>query len=58
MSPPDDPPGDVPPVHPGDLARRITRRRIELGKSIEEVADKAGLDPGYLRYFEESATGT
>ena len=44
-------------AHPGDMAQRITRRRTELGQSIEEVAEKAGVDPGYLRYFEESAEG-
>ena len=47
----------------GDLARRVARRRTELGKSIEEVASVVGVDPGYLRYFEESpgvrlSTGT
>jgi len=57
VSPPDEQSGDVPSPHPGDLAKRITRRRTELGKSIEEVAEKAGVDPGYLRYFEESAAG-
>jgi len=44
-----------PAAHSGDLARRVARRRAELGKSIEEVAAAAGIDPGYLRYFEESA---
>jgi nitroimidazol reductase NimA-like FMN-containing flavoprotein (pyridoxamine 5'-phosphate oxidase superfamily) len=39
----------------GDLARRVHRRRTELGKSIEEVAERAGVDPAYLRYFENSA---
>jgi len=53
----------VPAVHTGDLARRVARRRTELGKSVEEVAEAAGIDPGYLRYFEESegvrlSTGT
>jgi nitroimidazol reductase NimA-like FMN-containing flavoprotein (pyridoxamine 5'-phosphate oxidase superfamily) len=41
---------------PGDMSRRVARRREELGKSIEEVAEKAGVDPGYLRYFEQHAT--
>src|SRR6516225_1784091 len=41
-------------THPSDLARRAAHRRKELGKSIEEVAAKAGIDPGYLRYFEEN----
>ncbi len=58
MSPPGPIGGDDDPeAHPGDMARRITRRRTELGQSIEEVAAKAGVDPGYLRYFEESAQG-
>jgi hypothetical protein len=38
----------------GDLARRVTHRRHELGKSIDEVSEKAGVDPAYLRYFESS----
>ncbi len=56
MSAPEEP-ADVPALHTGDLARRIARRRTELGKSVEEVAAKAGIDPDYLRYFEESAGG-
>ena len=51
------PPDDIPAIHTGDLARRVARRRTELGLSIEEVAAKAGIDPGYLRYFEESTGG-
>ena len=39
---------------PGDLARRITRRRDELGLSIEMLASRAGIDPVYLSYFERS----
>ena len=39
------------------MARRVARRRAELGKSIEEVASVAGIDPEYLRYFEKSADG-
>jgi len=47
----------------GDLARRVARRRAEVGKSVEEVASAVGVDPGYLRYFEASpgvrlSTGT
>jgi transcriptional regulator with XRE-family HTH domain len=41
--------------HGGDMSRRAARRRAELGLSVEEVASKAGIDPGYLRYFEENA---
>ncbi|GAA0833819.1 pyridoxamine 5'-phosphate oxidase family protein [Streptosporangium amethystogenes subsp. fukuiense] len=47
---------------PGDLGRRIARRREDLGFSREELARRAGIDPGYLAYLEESAaspnTGT
>jgi transcriptional regulator with XRE-family HTH domain len=39
----------------GDMSRRVARRRTELGLSIEEVGSKAGIDPEYLRYFEENA---
>lgn len=53
MSPPDPDPQSTPP-QPGDLARRVAHRRLELGKSIEEVAEEAGVDPAYLRYFERS----
>jgi transcriptional regulator with XRE-family HTH domain len=37
-----------------DLARRVTHRRNDLGLSVEELASRAGIDPGYLRYFERS----
>jgi transcriptional regulator with XRE-family HTH domain len=40
---------------PGDLSRRIFHRRRELGLSVEELAEQAGVDPGYLRYFEGSS---
>jgi transcriptional regulator with XRE-family HTH domain len=42
------------PLLAGDLARRVTRRRNELGLSIEELASRAGIDPEYLAYFERS----
>jgi nitroimidazol reductase NimA-like FMN-containing flavoprotein (pyridoxamine 5'-phosphate oxidase superfamily) len=42
------------PSRAGDLARRVAHRRNELGKSIDEVAEQAGVDPAYLRYFESS----
>jgi nitroimidazol reductase NimA-like FMN-containing flavoprotein (pyridoxamine 5'-phosphate oxidase superfamily) len=32
------------------------RRREQLGKSLDEVAAKAAIDPRYLRYFEQNAT--
>ncbi|MDF5754214.1 pyridoxamine 5'-phosphate oxidase family protein [Spongiactinospora sp. TRM90649] len=38
---------------PGDLGRRIAHRREALGLSREELAERAGLDPGYLTYLEE-----
>ena len=51
--------GAEPPVtsssHPGDLARRVTHRRRELGLTTEELARRAGIDPTYLEYFERTA---
>jgi transcriptional regulator with XRE-family HTH domain len=41
-------------MHVGDLARRVTHRRTELGLSINKLADRAGIDAGYLAYFEKS----
>ena len=41
--------------NPTDLARRVTHRRQELGLTSEELAQRAGIDPTYLRYFERSA---
>jgi nitroimidazol reductase NimA-like FMN-containing flavoprotein (pyridoxamine 5'-phosphate oxidase superfamily) len=38
----------------GDLARRVTRRRNELGLTVEALASRAGIDPVYLSYFERS----
>lgn len=39
----------------GDLAQRITARRLELGLSREELAARARMDPGYLDYLEHRA---
>jgi nitroimidazol reductase NimA-like FMN-containing flavoprotein (pyridoxamine 5'-phosphate oxidase superfamily) len=39
-------------IEPGDLARRITHRRQELGLTIEDLARQADMDPGFLEYFE------
>jgi len=39
----------------GDLARRVTRRRTELGLSTQELAKRAGIDAWFLAYFEQSA---
>lgn len=40
----------------GDIGRRMALRREELGLSPEEVAERAGTAPGYLRYVEEQPT--
>ncbi|RAG87309.1 hypothetical protein DN069_01925 [Streptacidiphilus pinicola] len=37
---------------PGDPGRRITRRRRELGLSVAEVAQRAGMTPGFLDWVE------
>ncbi len=39
--------------NPGDLGRRITERRVELGLDREELAHRAGIDPNYLRHLEQ-----
>ncbi|MFX4292958.1 helix-turn-helix domain-containing protein [Streptomyces bohaiensis] len=39
---------------PGDLGRRITARRLALGLSREEVADRARTTTGYIAYLEEN----
>jgi Pyridoxamine 5'-phosphate oxidase len=44
--------------HVGDLARRVTHRRTELGLSTEELAKRAGVDAWFLAYFEQSADTT
>ncbi len=44
--------------HVGDLARRLSHRRTELGLSTEELAIRAGVDARFLAYFEQSADGT
>jgi transcriptional regulator with XRE-family HTH domain len=38
----------------GDLGRRVSERRHELGLSVEDVARRAGMDPTYLRTLETS----
>jgi hypothetical protein len=35
----------APDAASGDMSRRAMRRRQQLGKSIDDVAAKAGLDP-------------
>lgn len=42
------------PSGPGDLARRVVRRRNELGITTEELAQRVGIDPTYLKYFERN----
>jgi transcriptional regulator with XRE-family HTH domain len=46
------------PTHIGDLARRVTHRRTELGLSTEELAHRAGVDAWFLAYFEQSSDTT
>jgi transcriptional regulator with XRE-family HTH domain len=38
----------------GDLGRRIVERRRQLGLTTEEVANRAGMAPGYLEYLEQT----
>jgi transcriptional regulator with XRE-family HTH domain len=42
-------------AHPGDIGRRVIARREELGLTREQVASRAGMSPGYVRYVEERA---
>jgi len=42
----------------GDLARRVAHRRSELVLSVEALAAQAGIDPGYLQYFETNPQAT
>ncbi|MFM9609309.1 helix-turn-helix domain-containing protein [Streptomyces niveiscabiei] len=44
-----------PQASPGDLGRRIARRRADLGLSRQDIAVRTGMAPGYLRYLEERA---
>jgi transcriptional regulator with XRE-family HTH domain len=37
---------------PGDIGRRVSARRTELGLSREALAERAGMDPGYIEYLE------
>jgi len=36
-----------------DLGRRVAARRKELNLTIEQVAERAGMAPGYLEYVEQ-----
>jgi transcriptional regulator with XRE-family HTH domain len=40
------------PPDPGDLSKRVTRRRAELGLSKAQVAARAGMSLRYLEYVE------
>ncbi|MER8105166.1 pyridoxamine 5'-phosphate oxidase family protein [Kitasatospora sp. NPDC094016] len=40
------------PADPGDLGRRVAHRRAQLGLTRELVAERGGLDPGFLEYLE------
>ncbi|WP_367325247.1 helix-turn-helix domain-containing protein [Streptomyces sp. HUAS ZL42] len=45
----------------GDLGRRLALRRTQLGLTLRETANRAGVAPSYLRYLEEhpgAAPGT
>ncbi|MFG1967226.1 pyridoxamine 5'-phosphate oxidase family protein [Nonomuraea sp. NPDC049028] len=37
----------------GDLGRRITYHRVRLGLTVDQVAERAEMSPGYLQYLEE-----
>ncbi|GAA3766362.1 helix-turn-helix domain-containing protein [Salinactinospora qingdaonensis] len=37
----------------GDIGRRVEQRRLELQLSREELAEQAGMAPGYVAYLEE-----
>jgi transcriptional regulator with XRE-family HTH domain len=41
---------------PGDLARRVRRRRGALGLSLEQVADRARMDPAFVELLERRPT--
>ena len=41
-----------PSRNPGDVGRRVAHRRGELGLSTDEVAERAGMDRGFLEYLE------
>jgi transcriptional regulator with XRE-family HTH domain len=48
--------GSTTDTGPSDLARRVIHRRKELGLSGEELAQRVGMDPNYLNYFEGNAS--
>src|SRR5580700_7911415 len=50
--------GGPPHARAGDLARRVSHRRNELGLTTEELARQAGVDAWFLAYFEQSSDTT
>ncbi|WP_042431513.1 helix-turn-helix domain-containing protein [Streptacidiphilus anmyonensis] len=40
------------PDHPGDLGRRIASRRRELGLSVDDLAERAGMAPAFVQWVE------
>ncbi|WP_327064386.1 helix-turn-helix domain-containing protein [Kitasatospora sp. NBC_01302] len=46
------PPARAGAADPGDLGRRVALRREHLGLSRDQVAERAGMAPGYLEYLE------
>ncbi|MFH8387031.1 helix-turn-helix domain-containing protein, partial [Kitasatospora sp. NPDC018058] len=40
------------PADPGDLGRRVAHRRTQLGLTRELVAERGGLDTGFVAYLE------
>jgi nitroimidazol reductase NimA-like FMN-containing flavoprotein (pyridoxamine 5'-phosphate oxidase superfamily) len=44
----------APDAAPGDLGRRVAARRGDLGLSRKQLAERAGIDAGYLVYLEET----
>lgn len=42
----------MPSARSGDLAHRVAHRRRELGLTFEQVAQRAGMDPGYVDLLE------
>ncbi len=50
--------GGPPHARAGDLARRVSHRRNELGLTTEELARQSGVDACFLAYFEQSADST
>ena len=40
------------PSNVGDVGRRVARRRLEMGLSVEDLAARAGMSPEYVTYLE------